>query len=152
MKCKVFNIVIFSALPTVITPAWRSRWRSPSGTRAWLSSRTNYRSRRRGYSRRSRPQSERRTHRSSWWKLYHNDHSKGCKSCCSHPSSHNSSTMLRIKLGLLWQWVKRGEWWRWLWRKKRKASHWEWDRSPTFRNENWQWERIIRSDFSPQKE
>ena len=33
MKCKVFNIVIFSALPTVVTtPACRSRWRPPCGT------------------------------------------------------------------------------------------------------------------------
>ena len=33
MKCIIFNIAIFSALPTVNTPAARSRWRSPSGTR-----------------------------------------------------------------------------------------------------------------------
>lgn len=63
MKCIVFNIVIFSALPTVTIPAaGRSRWRTPSGMRAW-SSRTSSRSRRRSHSWRSRPPSERRTHR-----------------------------------------------------------------------------------------
>jgi len=46
----------------VNTPAARSRWRSPSGTRTW-SGRTSSRSRQRSHSWRSRPWSVRRTHR-----------------------------------------------------------------------------------------
>ena len=136
MKCKFFNIVIFSALPTVTTPAaGRSRWRTPSGMRAW-SSRTSSRSRRRSHSWRSRPPSERRTHRRLSY--LRNAHivitaEEGRFTVQSSPAASIPPFLLE----LLWQWVIRG-WGRWLWRSG-EASHYERSHSPSFRNERWHW-------------